>query len=537
MSSQKKRIAIPGSEKAMLHGARLMGASDPNERIEVTLFLRPLTPTTATAENGSLMPHERKHLSREEFERTHGANPADIAKIDAFAHENGLSVTETNLSQRTVVLSGTVQAFSQAFNVTLNDYQHFTGKYRGRTGAIEVPGDLEGVVQGVFGLDNRPVAKPHLRRLHDQGGVWHSAQKSVSYLPTQVAKLYDYPASVTGKGETIAVIELGGGYNINDLNAYFQQIGIPTPQITAVSVGGGQNRPTGDANGPDGEVMLDVEVAGAVAPGASLAVYFAPNTDAGFLRAITQAIHDKVRKPSVVSISWGGPEASWTAQSLNAFNQAFQAAATMGVTVCVASGDNGSADGITDGLAHVDFPASSPFALACGGTRLVGSGTTISSETVWNDGAQGGATGGGVSDFFALPTWQSTANVPPSVNPGGHVGRGLPDVAADADPVTGYQIRVDGENTVIGGTSAVAPLMAALTALMNQSLGTPIGYLNPLLYTKAASTPGVFHDVTTGNNGAYQARAGWDPCTGWGSADGTKLLAVLTGKAAAAARR
>jgi len=102
---------------------------------------------------------------------------------------------------------------------------------------------------------------------------------------------------------------------------------------------------------------------------------------------------------------------------------------------------------------------------------LVGSGTAISSETVWNDGAQGGATGGGVSDFFALPTWQSNANGSPSVNSGGHVGRGSPDVAADADPVTGYQVRVDDENTVVGGTSAVAPLMAALTALMNQSLG------------------------------------------------------------------
>lgn len=532
--SSTRRVVVPGSERAVLHGARLTGASDPNDHIEVTLFLRPLAETTATEKTGSLPPHERKLLSREEFETTHGANPADIAKIEAFAHQNGLTIMETNLGQRTVILSGTVREFGQAFNVTLNTYAHGRGTYRGRTGPIEVPAELDGIVQGVFGLDNRPVAKPHLRRIHDQGGAWRSAKKNVSYLPTQVAKLYDFPTSANGQGETIAIIELGGGYTLNDLNTYFQQLNVKTPHITAVSVGGAHNQPTGDPNGPDGEVMLDIEVAGAVAPGASVAVYFAHNTDAGFLRAVTQAIHDKVRKPSVLSISWGGPEASWTAQALNAFDQAFQAAAMMGTTVCVASGDNGSSDGLTDGLAHVDFPASSPHALACGGTRLIGSGTTISSETVWNDGTQGGATGGGVSEFFTLPGWQASANVPPSANPGGKVGRGSPDVAGDADPVTGYQVRVDGENAIIGGTSAVAPLVAGLIALINQSLGTPVGYLNPFLYTKTSSASGVFHDIGTGNNGAYQARAGWDACTGLGSTNGTKLLGALRGTQTAA---
>jgi kumamolisin len=280
--------------------------------------------------------------------------------------------------------------------------------------------------------------------------------------------------------------------------------------------------------------MLDLEVAGAVSPGANLAVYFAHNTDAGFLRAITQAIHDKTRNSSAISISWGGPEASWTAQALNAVDQAFQAAAMMGITVCAASGDNGSSDGVSDGLAHVDFPASSPHVLACGGTRLIGSGNTIRSETVWNDGASGGATGGGISEFFTLPCWQASANVPHSANPGGNVGRGLPDLAGNADPITGYLVRVDGENAIIGGTSAVAPLMAGLVALMNQNLGTRVGYLNPLLYTKASSVSGVCHDVNTGNNGDYQARAGWDPCTGLGSIDGTKLVGALKGTQAAA---
>jgi kumamolisin len=281
--------------------------------------------------------------------------------------------------------------------------------------------------------------------------------------------------------------------------------------------------------------MLDIEVAGSIAPGANLAVYFAPNTDAGFLQAVTTAIHDSVRKPSVVSISWGGPESSWTTQAMTAFDQAFQAAGALGVTVTVAAGDNGSSDGVTDGLAHVDFPASSPNVLACGGTHLIGSGQTITSETVWNDGTSGGATGGGISAFFIPPpAWQSGINLPPSANPGSKPGRGVPDISGDADPVTGYQVRVDGQNTVIGGTSAVAPLWAGLVALLNQGLGKPVGYLNPWLYTNATSIPGAVHDITSGNNGAYQARSGWDACTGWGSVDGAKVQGALLGKTTAA---
>ncbi len=533
----KKRVTITGSERAPLHGARLVGPANPQERIEVTLLLRPASSAALPSleRTGNVKPHERTHLSREEFAAKHGADPHDVAKIDAFAHEHGLDVGAVNLAACTVILSGTVQAMSEAFNVTLQMYDHPSGAYRGRTGPVEIPAELDGIILGVFGLDNRPQAKPHMRPIHEQGGAWHSSQQGVSYLPTQVAKLYDYPASVNGQGQCIAIIELGGGYKASDLDTYFQQLKIKTPQISAISVGSAHNSPTGDANGPDGEVMLDIEVAGSVAPGAQIAVYFCPNTDAGFLQGVTTAIHDNVRKPSVVSISWGGPEASWTAQAMTAFDQAFQAAGALGVTVTVAAGDDGSSDGVNDGLAHVDFPASSPNVLACGGTRLIGSGQTITSETVWNDGASGGATGGGISAFFIPPpAWQSNINLPASVNPGAKPGRGVPDVAGDADPVTGYQVRVDGDNTVIGGTSAVAPLWAGLVALLNQSLGKSVGYLNPWLYTKAESISGAIHDITSGNNGAYQAGAGWDACTGLGSADGAKIQGALSGKTAAA---
>jgi kumamolisin len=307
--------------------------------------------------------------------------------------------------------------------------------------------------------------------------------------------------------------------------------------VSAVSVGSGSNSPTGDPNSADGEVMLDIEVAGSIAPGAKIVAYFAENTDAGFLNAITTAVHDTTNNPSIISISWGGPESSWTAQAMTSMDEAFQSAAAMGVTVCVAAGDDGSTDGVDDGLNHVDFPASSPNALACGGTKLVASGKTISSETVWNELAGNeGATGGGISDVFPLPSWQNGVGVPPSANPGAHVGRGVPDVAGDADPTTGYNTLVDGQSGVIGGTSAVAPLWAALIALINQINGKPAGLISPLLYPNAAKA-GDFHDVTSGNNGAYSAGPGWDACTGLGSPIGAKVSAALGVGAAQAMKR
>ena len=335
-----------------------------------------------------------------------------------------------------------------------------------------------------------------------------------------MAALYNFPTGSDGAGECIAIIELGGGYTTNDLDQFFSGLGLAVPTTVAVSVDGIGNTPsaTDDA---DVEVALDIEVVGAVAPGARMAVYFAPNTDQGFLDAVTTAVHDTTNQPSIISISWGGPESSWSGQSLTSYDEAFQAAAAMGVTVCVAAGDNGSGDGVTtDKLAHVDFPASSPNVLACGGTALKGAGGTISSEVVWNAGT--GATGGGISDTFAVPDYQQGAGVPVSANPGGRVGRGVPDVAGDADPNTGYQIVVNGQGQTVGGTSAVAPLWAGLLARINGQLKTPAGLVNTRLYRN----PGAMRDITTGNNGAYKARPGWDACTGLGSPDGAQVLAA-----------
>jgi kumamolisin len=456
-------------------------------------------------------------LSREEFAARFGADAADLAAVRRFAAANNLVVAQENAARRTVVLAGTVEQFNRAFKVDLQRMTHAAGSYRGRIGAVTLPPELAGIIEAVLGLDNRRQAAAHFRILGPAAGA------AVSYTPLQVASAYGFPEG-TGEGQCVALIELGGGFRPADLDAYFQNLGLASPAVVAVSVDHALNNPTGDANGPDGEVMLDIEMVGAIAPQATIAVYFAPNTDAGFLDAITTAVHDDTRRPSVISISWGGPESSWTAQAMTAMDQAFQAAAAMGITVCVASGDNGSSDGVGDGGDHVDFPSSSPFALACGGTSLDAGAASIRSEVVWNDGADNGATGGGVSGFFALPKWQ--ANLSAVDNQGRSTAlakRGVPDVSGNADPATGYAVRIDGVNSVIGGTSAVAPLWAALLARINQTTGKPAGFLNPLLY----QNPQALRDIVRGNNGDFDAAAGWDACTGLGSPNGAALSGVL----------
>jgi kumamolisin len=522
MSSTSNFVQIPGSDRTLLPGSRQLNPVASDERIEVSVYLKPRSTNHLVTELGEQLPAERQRLSREEFAARYGASPEDLAKVEEFAHDHDLSIIQIDAARRVVELAGTAEAMSAAFRVELHHYESPAGSYRGRAGELHVPAELAPIVEAVLGLDTRPQARTHFRRLDQTVGV---RAATTSYTPAQVAKLYNFPSNANGTGQCIAIIELGGGYRKTDLTNYFKRLNIPVPQVVSVAVDGGRNAPEGNPNGADGEVALDIQVAGAIAPGAKVAVYFAPNTDRGFVDAVTTAIHDTRNKPSVISISWGGPESSWTGQATQAMDQAFQSAATLGVTVCCASGDDGSNDGVNDGKAHVDFPASSPHALACGGTRLDSTNGSITNEVVWNE-SSGGATGGGVSDLFDLPSWQTNAGVPASANPGGRVGRGVPDIAGDADPATGYQVLVDGSSSVIGGTSAVAPLWAALIALLNQQLGHPVGFLNPLLYQKVAQA-GALRDIVSGNNGAYQAQKGWDACTGLGSPDGTKVLNAL----------
>jgi kumamolisin len=550
MSQELKRIPIPGSRKQKILNAEVRDEA-PTGEFTVTVTVRRRQKLPSLEAQGRLKTRERTYLSREEHARLYGADPADIRKVENYAREHGLSVVRSDPAQRIVVLGGTAAAYSQAFGVELKTYILKGKEYRGRVGEIFVPAELDGIVTSVTGLDNRPFAKPHYRIHRDVArpanaslGTGASTQAraiGAGFTPLEIASLYDFPPNLDGSGETIAILQLGGGFRADELNRYFENLGLKPPKVTVASYpNGGTNDPGTDPLDPanfDVEVMLDIEVAGAVAPGANIVVCFAPDaSDQGFLSAMTAIVHDTLNKPSIVSISWGGPEDSASDQFRNEFDQLLQSAAHLGITVCVSAGDNGSADFACDDpnwdhQPHVDFPASSAYSLSCGGTRLSVSNGGISTEVVWHDGGNAG-TGGGISRFFAMPSYQRA--VRNSAEPAGSTMRGVPDVSGHASPDSGYCVLCDGQTfpdlgkhiPPVGGTSAVAPLWAGLIARWNQSLGKPVGFVNALLY-ELARTDG-FRDITQGDNGDYRAGPGWDPCTGLGSPNGSKILAALS---------
>jgi kumamolisin len=554
MSPNEKQVPLKGSAKHRLPSAKVSGEV-PSSEFQVTVMLRRQTPLPAANQHAGTKLKDRTYMTREQLATKHGAATADIEKVKAFAAANNLRVIDADAGKRHVLLSGTPQNYNRAFGVDLKMYQAHDCTYRGREGDIHIPESLSDIVTSITGLDNRPFAKPHFRiRRPDSAkamsasghnvGKPHAAAAPVpaGFSPLQLSKLYNF-AAADGTGQTIAILELGGGYHTSDLTTYFQQIGVNTPRVSTASyTGGGMNNPGTDAfanNNPDVEVALDIEVAGGVAPGASIVVYFAPDaTDQSFLGAISAIVHDNVNKPNIVSISWGGPEETASAQFQSEFDQILQAAVQIGMTVCVAAGDSGSADFAAndpnwDKKTHVDFPASSPNVLACGGTHITATATSLSSEVVWNDGPNDG-TGGGVSRFFPLPSYQTADDKQKAVDPAGPIMRGVPDVAGDAAPDSGYQVLCDGQSfpdvaqgvPPVGGTSAVAPLWAGLVARLNQTLGKPVGFLNPLIYGIPASA-NAFNDITVGNNGKYNAGPGWDACTGLGSPNGQNLLNAL----------
>jgi len=525
------RVSFPKSERKTHPGATVAGRTDSQRNISVSVIVKRRNRLDLDTMIG-------RHISQQEFSEKYGADPANFEHLRDFAHKHGLTVDEgaSSLARRTMVLRGPASKMEAAFGVTLNDFEKAGKKFHSYTGTISMLQEYAEPVEAVLGLDNHPIAMPHFRLLDKQGKgkpKRHPSQMA-SFNPPQVAQLYNFPMGPNGAGQTIGILELGGGYNASDLSSYFAGLGIAEPRVTAVSVDGATNTPNlpsspSDPNA-DGEVALDIEVAGSIAPGANIAVYFAPNTSQGFIDALTTAIHDTANgPPSVLSISWGSAESNWTAQSMTVFDEACQSAVALGITITVASGDNGSSDGGSGN--NVDFPASSPHVLGCGGTDLIAANGVIQQEVVWNDQPQGGASGGGVSSVFPIPPWQMKSNVPKPPTSGG--GRGVPDVAGDASPETGYNVLFDGQSAVVGGTSAVAPLWAALIALLNQQCGSNIGFANLALYQNAENG---FNDITQGNNGSYSAGPGWDPCTGLGSPNGNQLSQIFAAATAGAAK-
>jgi len=544
-AGNEKRTALAGHHHVPLHGEKQTGPTDPNAELAVTLLLRRRheLPELHTALGGK-HPQQRRHLSREALAQKHGARSDDIARVSRFARRHKLDLHEIAPHRRSVVLSGKASAIEHAFGIRLVEVEHARGKYRAALGKPTVPVELAGIVHAVLGLNTRPCAKrPKPHRQHAVEPFW---------TVPEMARAYGFPDTLGGAKQRIALIELGGGYYKQDLQKFFSSLQRPMPSIRSVAVDGARNSPASPdqlqqffdvlhgrrklsevpadvlaAAQATMEVTMDIELAAALAPGADIVVYIAPNTEQGIYNAVSRALSGKEKLPSALSISWGEPETEVSRAYLKSVDSLLRDAAMLGVTVCVSSGDEGAMNGATDGKPRVNFPASSPHALSCGGSTVHASRGRDVRESAWNCVLYGmrGATGGGVSRRFPTPPWQKKHGVP--LSPNGHKGRGVPDVAGPADPRRGCAILVGGRRCSSVGTSAVAPLWAALVACLNQQLGARCGYIAPLLYNLAASDTNALRQITKGNNGFYPAGPGWNACTGLGSPRLEHLLEAL----------
>lgn len=527
MTKTALRIELPGSKIPGLNMCEALRRCNPSQIIEIALHLRYPSERPARSSTGDWLNHAAGHLDRDNFAARHGANLDDVALIEQFALEHDLKLGNLNRAARLVTLTGTVASLNRAFAIELSEYEsgRHAAKVRAYAGALSVPSQLAPIITAVEGLSTMSAIRRH---------AVQAAQPANSFLPTQVAELYNFPADASGKGCSIGLIELFGGIDAGVVHSYFANVlKRQPPKLTVYEIAGGRNQPH-DAQG-SAEVYLDVLIASAVAPDAEIVIYFADVSR--WAEAIKSAVHDPLHHHDALSYSFGqsekwclAPDGTSLTADVMACEEALHDAAQLGITFCTSTGDLGAANGEDDGLAHANYPASSIYALACAGTRVTAPDGVLTDEAVWHDGSDH-ASGGGVSQLFACPDYQRAAGViPRSVNPGGASGRGAVDVAGHADDEHGYYIYAP-EARVMGGTSAVAPLWAGLIALLNEKLERRVGFINPHLYQTAAQSAAM-RDIIEGDNNTagvsgYRAGAGWDACSGWGSPDGLALLATF----------
>jgi kumamolisin len=531
-------ILLANSERSRRKDTERVRDVAPDSVIELTLTLRvPELPDLDAS---------RAALTSDELARLATSNE-DLARVSKVMQEFGLTVVSTDPLTRTTEVSGTARQIEEAFRPNLGIYRApGQGEFRGREGSVSVPAELNGIVTGVFGLDQRRVARRSRGRLaRKQNGAGEAA---APLTPAEVAQHYDFPAEPAA-GAKVGIIEFGGAYLPQELDAFVKRYGLTPPAMTIIDVGLKpptvaeiEQLPKEEADfiiGEAIEVMMDIEVVAGQCPGAEIVVYFANFDERGWIRLINRLVKERDGAPHVLSISWGAPEddpKGWSRAAVEAISERLGILARMGVTVCVASGDDGSGDAVEDNRAHVDFPASSPYVLSVGGTMLEG-GTDV---VWWEDPGHrtphgGGATGGGVSEVFPRPAWQDVDVESMNSPPGG--GRIVPDVAALAGSPF-YALAIPAQEQFNGGTSAAAPLWASLIATA-LALGKPSKgptFLTPLLYEGGSKPRGetACTDVKEGQNASqpnpgfgYKSKNGYDAVSGWGVPKGTDLVAIL----------
>jgi kumamolisin len=530
-------------------GALRAGQLDPEQLLDLTIVLAqkgPLPPLHVARPIESQPSGRTKFLSHTELQQAHGAVAHSVETVTEFANRHKLSLVEIAANRRSIRLSGKAAIIERAFKTKLEQFHHKEGTFFAPSQPLDLPDEWNGIVEVVLGLHNVPRAHP--RRRSSLCCLEPSTQLH------GLANAYQFPKSLDGTGQTIGLIELGGGFYPEDIEEFCRRLGIRAPKITVVQVGSAGNQPAnrqsvhhfldalsgsislaaGDLESDSfaaaqytAEVTMDLEILAALAPGSHIVVYFASSDEQGLYHAINYAVHDEKNKPDVLSLSWGLPEHTVSEAEVHALERVLHEAAHLGISICASTGDDGAMNRSDDHTPSVNYPASSPYCLACGGTSGGIPEIDLDQEVVWNATHFGikGASGGGVSTRFPIPVWQQNAQVPAA--PGGTSGRGIPDVAGLADPRFGCELLLAGRTFASAGTSAVAPMWAALIARINQALGSRSGHLHPHLYALAQQSLKGLRPVMKGNNGYYHAGHGWNACTGYGTPRGDALIEYL----------
>ncbi len=545
---------LEGSARKTLKGD-VVGDVKEEEPTSATIFLKTTKPTNEAKLIDDIMSGRRKPLSNEEYRKLYKVSTADVAKFRDYAKEHNLSVDVSHAQDGYVKVNGKAIDMQKAFNTKLVQVKHVdTGNlFTAQVEDVKLPHDIANIVDNVTGMDQHPIAKSQIRMLNPIGsdpqaaladaqdhgltaeitdsgkpGAGGQPRRPSGYNGADVAKAANTPDGNMGAGRKAVVLELGGAVNKKADFKFFTENGLKeAPSITSKAIDGAQIASDGP-NGADGEVALDYQNIGMAAPNATQEVVFAPNNDQGMPDVLLYAANEAKVKPDVVSISWGSPESNWTSSAVQAMDAAAKQAVLKGINIFAASGDNGSGDGVGDGQAHADYPASSRYITGTGGLRQVIKGGKTVSESVWNDGSQGGAGGGAPSSLFQTPDYQAgVANNIVDVNGNPTNTRGVPDVSGNADPQTGFKVKVDGQDAIIGGTSAEAPMYSArwmriLNAYKEQTGHELTGDYKDLLYKAYADNPNVVRDITQGNNdengdiGGFNAGPGYDLASGLG---------------------